>query len=84
MLEKNNKVSWYLYVVVVLPHPFREMGRGGTPRETQQSGHASRSGPEVKNGRSSAVPKMAHRRGFDAWQSRRRWVRRRIFAFYPA
>jgi len=23
--------------------------------ETQQSGHASRSGPEVKNGRSSAI-----------------------------
>jgi len=36
--------------------------------ETQKSGHASRSGPEVKNG---SVPKMARRRGSDAGKSRR-------------
>jgi len=41
--------------------------------ETQQSGHAPRSGPKVKNGRSDAedgAPK-----GSDAGQSRRRRVR---------
>jgi len=38
--------------------------------ETQQSGHAPRSGPEVKNGRRSA--KDARRRSSDAGQSRRR------------
>jgi len=40
-------------VVVVLPDPFRGMGRRETT-ETQQSGHVPRSGPEVKNGRSGA------------------------------
>jgi len=37
----------------VLPDPFRGMGAWRNSTETQQSGHASRSGPEVKNGRSS-------------------------------
>jgi len=41
-------------VVVVLPNPFREMGAWRNSTETQQSVHAPRSGPEVKNGRSSA------------------------------
>jgi len=49
--------------VVVLPDPFRGMGAWRNSTETQQSGHASRSGPEVK---SEVVPKMAHRRGPDA------------------
>jgi len=34
-------------------------------------GYISRSGPEVKNGGSTVVLKMAHRRGSDAGQSRR-------------
>jgi len=41
-------------VVVVLPDSFREMGAWRNSTETQQSGHAPRSGPEVRNGRSSA------------------------------
>jgi len=41
-------------VVVVLPDSFREMGAWRNSTETQQSGHAPSSGPEVKNGRSSA------------------------------
>jgi len=40
-------------VVVVLSDPFRGMGVGRNSTETQQSGHNPRSGPEVKNGRSS-------------------------------
>jgi len=37
-----------------LPDTFRGMGAWRNSTETQQSGHASKSGPEVKNGRSSA------------------------------
>jgi len=41
-------------VVVVLPdNPFRGMGVWRNFTETKQSGHTPRSGPEVKNGRSS-------------------------------
>jgi len=41
---------------MVLPGHFRGMGGGGMEKlpETQQSGHASRSGPEIKDGRSNA------------------------------
>jgi len=39
---------------MVLPDPFRGMGTRRNSAETQQSGHTPRSGPEVKNGRSSA------------------------------
>jgi len=42
------------YYVVVLPDPFRGMGAWRNSTETQQSGHAPRSGPEVKSGRSGA------------------------------
>jgi len=38
---------------VLLPDPFREMRARRNPTEIQQSGHATRSGPEVKNGRSN-------------------------------
>jgi len=44
----------YYVVVVVLPDPFRRVGAWRNSTETQQSGHAPRSGPEVKNGRSGA------------------------------
>jgi len=47
-----------------------EMGVWRNSTETQQSGHTPRSEPEVKNGRSSAM--MAHQRGSDAEQSRRK------------
>jgi len=57
-------------VVVVLLDPFRGMGAWRNSTETQQSGHAPKSGSEVKNGRGSA--KVARRRGSDARQSRRR------------
>jgi len=40
--------------MVVLLDPFRGMGAWRNSTETQQSGHASRSGPEVKNGKISA------------------------------
>jgi len=41
--------------VVLLSDPFRGMGRGRkNSEEVLQSGHAPRSGPEVKNGGSSA------------------------------
>jgi len=38
----------------VLSDPFRGMGAWRNSTEAQQLGHAPRSGPEVKNGRSSA------------------------------
>jgi len=38
---------------VVLPDPFRGMGAWRNSTETQQSGHAPKSGPEVKNGESA-------------------------------
>jgi len=43
-----------MVVVVVLPNPFQGMGAWRNSTETQQSSHTPRSGPEVKNGRSSA------------------------------
>jgi len=61
----TNQTWWWCY-----PTLFRGMGAWTNSTETQQSDHALRSGPEVKNGRS--VPKIACRRGSDAGQSRRR------------
>jgi len=58
--ERYLKRSLWSVVVVMLPDPIRGMGAWRNSTETQQSGHAPRSRPEVKNGRSSA--------------SRRRWV----------
>jgi len=52
-------------VVVVLSDPFR--WRIST--ETKQSGHAPRSGPQVRNRKSRLMPKMARRSGSDAGQS---------------
>jgi len=50
-------------VVVVLPDSFRRMGVWRNSTETQQSGHALRSRPEVKNGRSSAKDSAPERLG---------------------
>jgi len=47
-------VTSNILVVVVLPYSFREIGVWRNSMETQQSGHAPRSGAEVKNRRSSA------------------------------
>jgi len=47
--------------VVVLPNPFRGMGAWRNSTETQQSGHATRFRPEVKNGRSGAEDGMPER-----------------------
>jgi len=56
--------------VVLLPDPFRGMGAWRNSTENQQSGHAPRYGPEVKNGRSGAEDGAL--KGSDAGQSRRR------------
>jgi len=42
------------FTLVVLPDHFRGMGVRRNSAETQQSGHAPRSGPEIEAGRSSA------------------------------
>jgi len=55
---------------VVLPNPFRGMGRGGIPRRPNSRATPPRSEPEVKN--EKVVPKMARRRGSDVGQSRKR------------
>jgi len=49
--------------LVVLPDSFRGMGAWRNSMETQQSGHAPRSGPENKNGRSSAKDGAPERLG---------------------
>jgi len=41
-------------VMVVLSDPFRGMVAWRNSTETQHSGHTQRSGPEIKNGRTSA------------------------------
>jgi len=51
--SKNVKPHNYL-VVVVLPDPFQGMRQWRNSMEIQQLGHAPRSRPEVKIGRSSA------------------------------
>jgi len=69
------------------------MGARRNPTETQQSGHAQKSGPEVKNGR-SIVPKVTRRRGScGTIQKAVGWnlqmmsagaARRILLPFYPA
>jgi len=43
-----------MVAAVVLPDPFRGMEAMRNSEETQQSGYASRSVPEIKDGRSKA------------------------------
>jgi len=43
-----------MVMVVMLPDPFRRMGARRNFADTQQSGHAPKSGPEVKNVKSIA------------------------------
>jgi len=48
----------------VLPDPFLGMGAWRNFTKTQQSGHAPRSGPEVKNGRSGVKDGAPERLGY--------------------
>jgi len=66
-------------VVAVLPDPFR--GKGGVEfTETQQSGHALRSGPEVNNGRSNAKDGAPERLGCGTVQEEVSQILQRVFA----
>jgi len=63
-LNDNNCVTEQIInVVVVLPNPFQGMGAWRNSTETQQSGHAPRFGPEIKNGRSGAEDVAPERLG---------------------
>jgi len=79
------------FVVVVLPNPFRGMGAWRNSTETQQSDHAPRSGPEVKNGRSCAKDGAPERIGCGTIQEESQILQKvsagaawRILPFYPA
>jgi len=78
-----------LTLVVVLPDPFRGMGVCRNSAEAQQSSHAPRSGPEVKNGRSSAKDGAPVRLRCGTIQEEvsyilQRVARRILLPFYPA
>jgi len=80
-------------VVVVLPDLFQGMGAWRNSTETQQLGHAPRSGPEVKNG-SSAKDGAPERLGMQDSQGGgesdpvegvcRSCIKNIILPFYPA
>jgi len=79
-------------MAVVLPEPFQGMWAWRNSTETQQSGHAPRFGPEVKNGRSSpkdGAPERLRCRTIQEEVSRiQQWVsagaaRRILLRFYP-
>jgi len=59
-------------LVVVLPDPFRGMEAWRNSTETQQSDHAQRSGPEVKNG--SAEDGASERLGCETVKEVERFV----------
>jgi len=67
-------------VVVVLPDPFRRMGVWRNSTETQQSGCAPRSGPEVKNGRSGAEDGAPERLGCGTVKEEVSRIRQRVSA----
>jgi len=80
-------------VVVVLPDPFRGMGVQRNSTETQQSGHAPRSGSEVKNGKSGAEDGAPERTGWETVKEEVSQILQRMSAgaawrillpFYPA
>jgi len=56
-------------VVVVLPDPFREMGRGGSPR--RPNNRATPQGLDLRSKIEAVVPKMVRRRGSVVEHSRR-------------
>jgi len=66
-------------VVVVLPDPLRRVEAWRNSTETQQSGHASRSGPEVKN-RSSAKDGAPERLGCGTVKEEASHILQRVFA----
>jgi len=67
-------------VAVELPDPFRGMGGGKNSTEAQQSGHAPRSGPEVKNGRRSAKDGVPERLGCGTIQEEMSQILQRVSA----
>jgi len=80
-------------VVVMLPDPFRGMGARINSTETQQSGHAPRSRPVVKNGRSGTNDGTPERLGCGTVKEEVSRILQRVSAgaacrillpFYPA
>jgi len=80
-------------VLVVLSDPFQGMGAWRNSTETQQSGHAPRTGPEVKNGRSGAEDGASERLGCGTVMKEVSQILQRVSAgaacrtllpFYPA
>jgi len=77
---------------VVLPDPFREMGMWTNSTETKQSGHAPRSGPEVKNGNSAkydaperlSAEQTRKGEGLGSVEGSAGAARRILLPFYPA
>jgi len=69
-----------LVLMVVLPDPFRGMGAWRNSTKTQQSGYASRSGPEVKNGRSSAEDGASERLGYGTVKEEMSHILQRVSA----
>ena len=66
-------MSFQALVVVVLPDPFRGMGARRNSVETQQSNHTQ--GLDHRSRIEKEEPKIDLRRGSEAGQSRRRWLR---------
>jgi len=64
----------------VLPDPFRGMVAWRNSTETQQSGHAPRSVPDVKNGRSGAEDGAPERLGCGAVKEEVSQILQRVFA----
>jgi len=69
-----------MVVVVVLPHAFRGMGAWRNSTETQQLGHAPKSGPEVKNGRCGAEDGAPERLGCGRVKEEVRQILQRVSA----
>jgi len=76
--------SPYLLVVVVLPDPFRGKRAWRNSLETQQSGHAPRSGSEVKNGRSIVQFSQYRRRMQEMQQAVKFLTNKVIWSYYAS
>jgi len=70
ILQVNSFIFGMNKVVVVLPYSFRGIRAQRNSAETQQSGHAPRSVPEIKDGRSSVKDSMPERLGCWAMQKK--------------
>ena len=69
----ESRIGSSAVVVVILPDPFRGMGRGGTPR--RPNSRATPQGLDYRSRIEREEPKIDLRRGSEAGQSRRRWLR---------